>query len=80
VKRVLAVAAAIIGCHALPRAAAPGSGPVFVMAAGSLRLPVIERLARQGRMPALVRLLREAAVAPELLYLYPIKSCTPWIS
>ncbi len=53
---------------------------VFVMAIGSLRLNVVERLARQGRMPAFRRILGQGAAAPNLLNLYPNKSHTAWIS
>ncbi|MBN8729806.1 MAG: alkaline phosphatase family protein [Acidobacteria bacterium] len=53
---------------------------VFVLGIGSVRLAVIERLVRQGRMPSFARLLKEGALAPELLNVYPNKSHTPWIS
>ena len=64
----------------LPAVAAPPNGKVFVMGIGSVRLPVIERLVKQGRMPAFARLMREGALAPELLNVYPNKSHTPWVS
>ncbi len=60
-------------------AAPPPPGRVFVMGVGSVRLPIIERLAQQERMPAFRRLLAEGAVAPELLNLYANKSHVPWI-
>jgi hypothetical protein len=75
---IYVIAAAISLSTALP--AAPPPGRVFIIGVGSVRLSVIERLAKQGRMPAFARLLREGATAPELLNLYPNKSHTPWVS
>lgn len=46
-----------------------GRGRVFTMLIGSMRLPVIQRLVREGRMPAFARLLREGALGAELLNL-----------
>jgi len=75
----IALAALAASLIPSPAPAATAPGPVFVMALGSARLAVMERLAAQDRMPAFKRLLAEGAVAPELLNLYPNKSHTPWL-
>ncbi|MBK7930970.1 MAG: alkaline phosphatase family protein [Bryobacterales bacterium] len=56
------------------------AGKVFVMGIGSVRLPVMERLARQGRMPAFARLMKEGFAGSGVAQCVSEQEHTPWVS
>lgn len=56
------------------------SGKLFAMAVGTIRMPVIERLVKEGKMPVFAKLLKDGAHTSNLLNLAVNKSHAAMIS